>query len=225
VELLSWRSVKDLTGDGGVVKSITKEGDGFKKPKDRDEVLGARPPARERAARDALPAPQLTRQAAWVCARMRRGQRHGRARGGSMKAWLREIVHRGQWVQESMYACQQLCLHAVGTSEGIGVRAAAPACRQGPSPPAHAPWFEKLRSGAAVCAVRYAVREKGSDAVVASSPEGGAEFMLSDGHLLKVGRAAGGVNAERAQCLLPWLQQSGSGAQVAGNTHVSRSTL
>ena len=35
-------------------------------------------------------------------------------------------------------------------------------------------------------AVRYAVRVKGSDAVVAESPESGAEFTLRDGHLLKV---------------------------------------
>ena len=41
MELLGWRSVKDLSGDGGVIKTITKEGDGFKKPSDRDEVLGA----------------------------------------------------------------------------------------------------------------------------------------------------------------------------------------
>ncbi len=73
--------------------------------------------------------------------------------------------------------------------------------------------------------MRYAVREKGSDAVVASSPEGGAEFTLSDGHLLKVRRAAAGANAEPALCLLPWLQQGSPGAQVTGNSHASSSAL
>lgn len=34
--------------------------------------------------------------------------------------------------------------------------------------------------------MRYTVRVKGSDAVVAESPESGAEFTLRDGHLLKV---------------------------------------
>lgn len=38
VELLSWRSVKDLSGDGGVIKTIVKEGVDWQKPDDRDEV-------------------------------------------------------------------------------------------------------------------------------------------------------------------------------------------
>jgi len=135
VELLSWRSVKDLTGDGGVVKSITKEGDGFKKPKDRDEVLGARPPARARAARDALPAPQLPRLAAWVYARMRQGLRQGRDRGGHMNTLLWRggcgCSQRTVGPCVMCAACQQTCQQAFCTSEGIRVRAAAPACRQG----------------------------------------------------------------------------------------------
>ncbi|GMH40131.1 hypothetical protein BSKO_08035 [Bryopsis sp. KO-2023] len=39
VELLSWRSVKDITGDGGIIKSIVVEGKGFDNPRGRDEVL------------------------------------------------------------------------------------------------------------------------------------------------------------------------------------------
>lgn len=35
--------------------------------------------------------------------------------------------------------------------------------------------------------MRYTVRAKGSDEVVASSPEPGAEFTLGNGHCLKVG--------------------------------------
>ena len=41
MELLGWRSVKDISGDGGVIKTITKEGSEWQKPNDRDEVLGA----------------------------------------------------------------------------------------------------------------------------------------------------------------------------------------
>ena len=40
VELLSWKSVKDISSDGGVIKTTLKEGDGWEKAKDRDEVLG-----------------------------------------------------------------------------------------------------------------------------------------------------------------------------------------
>ena len=40
MELLGWRSVKDISGDGGVIKTITKEGSDWQKPNDRDEVLG-----------------------------------------------------------------------------------------------------------------------------------------------------------------------------------------
>ena len=40
VELLHWRSVSDLTGDEGVIKTIVKEGTGFDTPSEHDEVLG-----------------------------------------------------------------------------------------------------------------------------------------------------------------------------------------
>jgi len=40
VELLSWKSKKDLTGDGGVVKTILAEGSGWQRPRPDDEVLG-----------------------------------------------------------------------------------------------------------------------------------------------------------------------------------------
>ncbi len=40
VELLSWKSKKDILGDGGVIKTVVQEGKGWDKPKDRDEVLG-----------------------------------------------------------------------------------------------------------------------------------------------------------------------------------------
>eukprot|EP00775_Hariotina_reticulata_P005268 gene5268-5503_t len=39
VELLSWKSVKDITGDGGVIKTILSEGQGWQNPKDADEVV------------------------------------------------------------------------------------------------------------------------------------------------------------------------------------------
>lgn len=38
IELLSWKSIKDIAGDGGVMKTILKEGEGWPKPKDEDEV-------------------------------------------------------------------------------------------------------------------------------------------------------------------------------------------
>ena len=42
VELLSWNSVKDITPskDGGIIKTVITEGDGWAVPKDADEVLG-----------------------------------------------------------------------------------------------------------------------------------------------------------------------------------------
>uniref|UniRef100_A0A383W6I9 peptidylprolyl isomerase n=1 Tax=Tetradesmus obliquus TaxID=3088 RepID=A0A383W6I9_TETOB len=39
VELISWKSVKDITGDGGVIKTIVSEGQGWQNPKDADEVV------------------------------------------------------------------------------------------------------------------------------------------------------------------------------------------
>lgn len=38
VELMHWKSVKDITGDGGVIKNIIKEGSGYSKPTSRDEI-------------------------------------------------------------------------------------------------------------------------------------------------------------------------------------------
>eukprot|EP00850_Spirogloea_muscicola_P008586 SM000046S16367 [mRNA] locus=s46:281774:287440:+ [translate_table: standard] len=38
VELLSWTSVKDITGDGGLVKTIVTEGKAWQMPKDDDQV-------------------------------------------------------------------------------------------------------------------------------------------------------------------------------------------
>ena len=42
VELLSWHSVKDITKakDGGIIKTVITEGEGWANPKDDDEVLG-----------------------------------------------------------------------------------------------------------------------------------------------------------------------------------------
>ncbi|KAF5750318.1 hypothetical protein HS088_TW03G00652 [Tripterygium wilfordii] len=39
IEMLSWSTVKDITGDGGVLKKITMEGEGWATPRDADEVL------------------------------------------------------------------------------------------------------------------------------------------------------------------------------------------
>ena len=38
VELLSWKSVKDIVGDGGVIKTVAREGSGWAKPMEADEV-------------------------------------------------------------------------------------------------------------------------------------------------------------------------------------------
>jgi hypothetical protein len=40
VELLSWKSLRDLSGDGGVIKTIVEGGEGWQQPDDRDEVKG-----------------------------------------------------------------------------------------------------------------------------------------------------------------------------------------
>lgn len=40
IELLSWYSIRDITGDGGILKKIMKEGQGWATPKADDEVLG-----------------------------------------------------------------------------------------------------------------------------------------------------------------------------------------
>ncbi|KAK9830747.1 hypothetical protein WJX74_005104 [Apatococcus lobatus] len=39
VELMSWKSIKDISGDKGVIKTITQEGEEWQKPADQDEVL------------------------------------------------------------------------------------------------------------------------------------------------------------------------------------------
>lgn len=41
VDLLSWKSINDIAGDGGIIKTIETEGKGWEKPKDKDEALGA----------------------------------------------------------------------------------------------------------------------------------------------------------------------------------------
>jgi hypothetical protein len=44
VELLSWKSNKDLTGDGGIIKTTTREGEGWDHAKNKDEVVGEHRP-------------------------------------------------------------------------------------------------------------------------------------------------------------------------------------
>ncbi|XP_034692937.1 70 kDa peptidyl-prolyl isomerase-like [Vitis riparia] len=39
IEMLSWNTIRDLTGDGGILKKIMTEGEGWATPKDGDEVL------------------------------------------------------------------------------------------------------------------------------------------------------------------------------------------
>jgi hypothetical protein len=38
VELIDWKSVKDILGDGGVIKTVVREGVGWSKPQPADEV-------------------------------------------------------------------------------------------------------------------------------------------------------------------------------------------
>ena len=40
VEMVSWSTIRDITGDGGVLKKILTEGEGWATPKDGDEVSG-----------------------------------------------------------------------------------------------------------------------------------------------------------------------------------------
>lgn len=40
VELISWYPIRDISGDGGIMKKIIREGDGWATPNDADEVLG-----------------------------------------------------------------------------------------------------------------------------------------------------------------------------------------
>ncbi|KAJ8760057.1 hypothetical protein K2173_010913 [Erythroxylum novogranatense] len=39
IELISWSSIRDLTGDGGLLKKIIKDGEGWASPRDGDKVL------------------------------------------------------------------------------------------------------------------------------------------------------------------------------------------
>ncbi|XP_015056471.1 70 kDa peptidyl-prolyl isomerase-like [Solanum pennellii] len=39
IELISWNSIRDISGDGGILKKIIKEGQGWATPRDVDEVL------------------------------------------------------------------------------------------------------------------------------------------------------------------------------------------
>lgn len=39
VELFQWKSIKDICGDGGIIKTVTTKGDGYKKPTEVDEVI------------------------------------------------------------------------------------------------------------------------------------------------------------------------------------------
>ncbi|KAJ4706723.1 Peptidylprolyl isomerase [Melia azedarach] len=39
IELLSWNTIRDITGDGGILKKIIKEGEGWATPRVNDEVL------------------------------------------------------------------------------------------------------------------------------------------------------------------------------------------
>lgn len=40
IEMLSWSTIRDLTGDGGIMKKIILEGQGWATPREADEVLG-----------------------------------------------------------------------------------------------------------------------------------------------------------------------------------------
>lgn len=40
VELISWCPIRDVCGDGGVVKKIVREGEGWATPNEEDEVFG-----------------------------------------------------------------------------------------------------------------------------------------------------------------------------------------
>ncbi|KAJ1404534.1 Tetratricopeptide-like helical domain superfamily [Sesbania bispinosa] len=39
IEMLSWSAIRDLTGDGGIMKKIIQEGEGWATPREADEVL------------------------------------------------------------------------------------------------------------------------------------------------------------------------------------------
>ena len=44
VELLSWKSIKDICGDGGIIKTLVAEGKKWESPKPDDEVKSKRFP-------------------------------------------------------------------------------------------------------------------------------------------------------------------------------------
>ena len=66
VELLSWKSIKDMTGDGGVIKTIQAEGQGWAKPTDKDEALSALPSRHHTCSRSACK-PCFTPCVRWLC--------------------------------------------------------------------------------------------------------------------------------------------------------------
>lgn len=43
IEMVSWNSVRDVSGDGGILKKIVREGEGWVTPRDADQVLGKFP--------------------------------------------------------------------------------------------------------------------------------------------------------------------------------------
>lgn len=40
VELISWYPIRDVCGDGGIIKKIIREGEGWATPNEADEVFG-----------------------------------------------------------------------------------------------------------------------------------------------------------------------------------------
>ena len=40
IELLCWSPIRDLTGNGGIMKKVIREGEGWATPREADEVLG-----------------------------------------------------------------------------------------------------------------------------------------------------------------------------------------
>ena len=40
VELLSWQSDNDISGDGGILRTVIDEGSGWETPNDIDEITG-----------------------------------------------------------------------------------------------------------------------------------------------------------------------------------------
>jgi len=40
IEMLSWSTIRDLTGDGRIMKKLIREGEGWATPREDDEVLG-----------------------------------------------------------------------------------------------------------------------------------------------------------------------------------------